>query len=99
MSPRCHRRRPLTPTNLNSFNSSTSLTLFDTLGEQHLGAIYFVKTGSNAWDSHLRIDGDNTQTTTVQPLTFDNTGQLTSGMPVNYGVFNTTTGSAPLNVD
>lgn len=87
------------PANLNSFNSSTSLTLFDTLGEQHLGAIYFVKTGSNAWDSHLRIDGDNTQTTTVQPLTFDNTGQLTSGMPVNYGVFNTITGSAPLNVD
>ncbi len=87
------------PANLNSFNSSTSLTLFDTLGEQHLGAIYFVKTGANAWDSHLRIDGDNTQTTTVQPLTFDNTGQLTSGMPVNYGVFNTTTGSAPLNVD
>jgi flagellar hook protein FlgE len=90
---------PFDPADFNSFNSSTSLTLFDSLGEQHLGAVYFVKTGANAWDTHLRIDGDNTQTTGVQPLTFDNTGQLTSGMPVNYGVFNTITGSAPLNID
>ncbi len=89
------------PANTTSFNSSTSLTVFDSLGEEHLAALYFRKTGANAWESHLRIDGDNAQTTAVVPLAFDNTGQLTTGMPVTYGGFTPTSGTAPftLNLD
>ena len=36
------------PTDPNSFNNSTSVTVFDSLGQQHLAAMFFRKTGSNA---------------------------------------------------
>lgn len=89
------------PADPNSFNNSSSITVFDSLGQQHLAAAFFRKTGANTWDTHLRIDGDNTQTTAVIPLTFDSAGLLTSGQPVNYGAFTPTTGAAAfsLNVD
>lgn len=48
------------PNNPSSFNHSTSLTLYDSLGVQHTGTLYFVATAvPNAWDSHLYIDGTN----------------------------------------
>jgi flagellar hook protein FlgE len=86
------------PTDPNSFNSSTSVTIFDSLGQEHLAAVFFSKTGSNAWDTHLVIDGDTTQTAAVQGLTFNNTGQLTSGMPVSFGAFTPTTGATAINL-
>ena len=87
---------PFDPTDPNSFNNSTSISIFDSLGQEHLGAVFFAKTGSNAWQAHLRVDGDNTQTTTVNNLTFDTSGQLTTPMPINFGTFTPATGAAPM---
>ena len=77
-----------------TYNSSTSLTVFDSLGEEHLASVYFLKTGANAWNVHTRID--NGAATAAQALAFDNAGGLLTGMPLNFGTFATTTGSAPI---
>ena len=46
------------PTDPNSFNQATSLTLFDSLGATHTGTMYFVKTATaNQWTAQLAIDG------------------------------------------
>jgi len=87
------------PTDPNSFNSSTSITVFDSLGQEHLAAIFFRKTAANAWDTHLVIDGDTAQTTGVVGLTFDSSGQLTSAQPVNYGPFNPGSGALPIDLN
>jgi len=40
-----------------SFNSSTSLTVFDSLGTEHLASLYYVKTSENNWDTFTFVDG------------------------------------------
>lgn len=90
------------PTDAATYNSSASLTVYDSLGGEHTGTLYFVKSGTaNQWASYLRIDGDNTQTTAAVNLNFNTSGQLTTAMPINYGAFTPTNGAAAftLNVD
>ena len=82
-----------------SFNSSTSLTVFDSLGEQHLAQVYLRKADSNEWQSFLRINDDATQTLGAQTLQFDTAGQLTSAMPVSFGDYTPPTGAAPLSLN
>lgn len=65
------------PTDTNSFNYSTSLTSYDSLGNPHVMSMYFVKTATaNEWALHTSMDGGATVGPTT--LTFDNTGRLTS---------------------
>ncbi len=78
----------------NTYNSSTSLTVYDSLGEEHLASVYFRKTGPNAWNVYTRMDSD--PATAPQAVTFSNAGALLTGMPLNFGTFATTTGSAPI---
>lgn len=44
------------PANSESFNSLTSVTMFDSQGNSHIARTYFVKTGANTWDSFLFVD-------------------------------------------
>lgn len=89
------------PTDPTTFNYSTSMTTYDSLGQAHTSALFFRKTDTvtRTWDVSLVVDGDITQTTAVNTLTFDNLGQLTSPMPVNFGTYDPGNGAAPLNVD
>ncbi len=83
------------PADATSYNSSASLTVYDSLGGEHTATLYFVKTSTaNQWDSYLRVDGDNAQTTAAQTLVFNSSGQLTSTMPVTYGAFTPSNGAA-----
>jgi flagellar hook protein FlgE len=44
--------------NASTFNQSTSLTVFDSLGATHNATAYFVKTAAaNTWDVHFYMDG------------------------------------------
>jgi len=70
-----------------SYNSSTSISIFDSLGNSHIYTMYFVKTGGGTWDVHTSVDGG--QTTGPTGLTFDTGGTLTTTMPLNV--------SAPIN--
>ena len=46
------------PANPASYNHSTALTVYDSLGAPHTVTGYFVRTAANEWDSHFYIDGD-----------------------------------------
>ncbi|MFN3165352.1 MAG: flagellar hook-basal body complex protein, partial [Pseudohongiellaceae bacterium] len=57
------------------FNSSTSVTIYDSLGNSHTQSLYFVKTATeNEWDVYSLIDG--VSQTGPDTLTFDSTGKV-----------------------
>lgn len=89
------------PTDPTTFSYSTSVVTYDSLGQSHTTALYFRKidTATRSWDVRAVTDGDVAQTTTVQNLTFDNLGQLTSGQPVNFGSYDPGNGASVMNVD
>lgn len=82
------------PTDATSFNNSTSLTTYDTLGNPHVLSFYFIKTGvPNDWEIYATVDG--TAETNVDlgagagnpvNITFNTSGQLTTAMPYNVSV-------------
>jgi len=46
------------PTNASTYNSSTSVTIYDSLGTQHLATMYFRKNGiPNQWETYTYVDG------------------------------------------
>ncbi|OGS97645.1 MAG: hypothetical protein A3K04_02040 [Gallionellales bacterium RBG_16_56_9] len=67
---------PLDPT---TYNNSTSLTVYDSLGASHVASLYFQKTAANTWNSYLTVDGAMLPAagTALTTLTFDTLGQLT----------------------
>lgn len=71
------------PNNPLSYNSSTSTSVYDSLGNSHILALYFVKQAApvNTWDVEATFDG-----TVVAPapgtLTFNGSGALTTAMPL-----------------
>lgn len=74
--------------NPTTFTSSTAGTVFDSLGNSHIFTLYFLKTGSNAWEARATIDGAATAGgvpigVTIgggasQALTFSTAGALTA---------------------
>ncbi|MDO8988263.1 MAG: flagellar hook protein FlgE [Sideroxyarcus sp.] len=66
------------PTNPATFNNSTSTTVYDSLGGSHVAALYFAKTGTNAWNVYLTVDGVNTQAANapLSAMTFNTNGTL-----------------------
>ncbi len=40
-----------------TFTSSTSGTVYDSLGNSHVFTLYFLKSGANAWETYATIDG------------------------------------------
>lgn len=84
----------------NSYNQSTSATVYDSLGASHTQTLYFVKgaTGNN-WTVYTAIDN-----TIVNPtgdaLSFDSSGTLTApqGGQIALTAFTPDNGSAALNM-
>jgi len=87
-------------TDASTYNNSTSLTVFDTLGSPHLATMYFRKSGvPNQWETHLFVDG--TQRSGPDTLEFSNTGAIqTTTFPstVTVSAFNPGGGAAPLSL-
>ncbi|AJE14770.1 flagellar hook protein FlgE [Stutzerimonas balearica] len=72
------------PTDPTTYNSSTSLNIYDSQGNAHVLTQYFVKTDANTWDMKVLVDGRNPADPAQEPpqpyvmgLTFDSTGKLT----------------------
>lgn len=59
-----------------TYNSSTSATVYDSLGNPHLLSIYFKKTAANTWDLRTNLDGGAVAGPTA--LSFSSTGALTA---------------------
>ncbi|HEY2418484.1 MAG TPA: flagellar hook protein FlgE [Steroidobacteraceae bacterium] len=97
---------PFDPTNANSYNQSTSMTLYDSLGAAHTASMYFVNTGGSTWDAYEYVDGAAVNTAPVK-LTYSNSGALTgvtdaaggtNPAALSFGAYTPTTGAAALNV-
>jgi flagellar hook protein FlgE len=89
------------PTDANSYNNTTSLTVYDSLGAAHTASLYFTNTGNNTWNANLYVDGNAVGTT---QLTFSSAGALTAP-PNGQVVFPTydaaaglATGANPMNM-
>ncbi|MFQ7900794.1 flagellar hook protein FlgE [Stutzerimonas degradans] len=72
------------PTDPTTYNSSTSLNIYDSQGNAHVMTQYFVKTSANTWDMKVLIDGRNPANPAQQPpqpyvmgLSFNSSGALT----------------------
>lgn len=70
-----------------SFNQSTAVTVYDSLGNPHTYSMYFVKSATaNTWDAYSTVTNPAGATPGFKDLgsmgtmTFDSSGQLTSGM-------------------
>lgn len=85
-------RTTFDPTDSSTYNSSTSVNVFDSLGNPHTLTKYFVKTGGNSWDMYNLIDGRDLPANRLpteegfdpQPigLKFDVNGRLETGQPL-----------------
>ena len=87
---------PLDP---NSYNETTSVTVYDSLGASHSQSMYFVKTANpNEWEMHTFVDGNAVGG--PQLLQYSSSGALTSPSPgqVTLPATPTTNGSAPLSI-
>jgi flagellar hook protein FlgE len=90
---------PFDPTNVNSYNEATSLTVYDSLGAAHTGTLYFDKTATaNQWNMRLYVDG--TAVGAPQPLQYSSSGVLTTpaGGTITFPAYTPATGAAPLNL-
>ena len=76
---------PFDPERPSSFNHSTSLTVYDSLGTAHLQSMYYVKTENpNEWEQHTFLDGKHlrgpadpaTGLFKSDKITFDGAGSL-----------------------
>lgn len=102
---------PFNPEIPSSFNHSTSLTVYDSLGGSHLATMYYVKGEKpNSWEMYTLVDGKDIKGGKQPPyapemLSFNGAGQLASingkAVPpgsVDYPAFDTGSGSAPLKL-
>ncbi|MBI3560098.1 MAG: flagellar hook protein FlgE [Gammaproteobacteria bacterium] len=102
---------PFSPEIPSSFNHSTSLTVFDSLGGSHLATMYYAKGEKpGEWEMYTLIDGKDIKGATAPPfkpdtLTFNAAGHLGAingtavppGM-IEYPGFDTGSGAEPLHL-
>ncbi|MBD8524760.1 flagellar hook protein FlgE [Pseudomarimonas arenosa] len=82
-----------------SYNHTTSLTVFDSLGASHIATLYYVKTANpNEWQMYSYIDG--TQISGPDLVDYTNTGTLNTpvGGTITLPPYTPTTGAADLNI-
>jgi len=87
------------PADSTSFNSATSLTVYDSLGAAHTATLYFVKTAApNEWTTRLFIDG--TAVGGPEVLQSSDTGLLVSpaGGDIAFPAYVPATGAAAMNL-
>ena len=85
------------PFNMNdptTFNNSSALTVYDSLGNSHTLQTFYVKTGPGAWNVQASLDGG--AAFAAGALTFNASGVLTAGSPITIPPQAVTTGAAPL---
>ncbi|MFA7279791.1 MAG: flagellar hook protein FlgE [Sterolibacterium sp.] len=74
-----------------TYNFSTGLSVYDTLGVSHTLTTYYVRTGAGAWNVHSTLDGATPQL--VGALAFNASGALTSGPTYALPSYALTTGA------
>jgi flagellar hook protein FlgE len=101
------------PTDASTYNQTTTMTVYDSLGAAHTASIYFVKgtttSGTSNWSAYEYIDGTQVNTNPLK-LAYNSSGVLSSvtnpgGATANpqlnaasFGAYTPTTGAAAMNV-
>jgi flagellar hook protein FlgE len=94
----------VSPININStltYNRSTSMSVYDSLGSQHTLSTYYVKTSANNWDTYAALDGTLINGgVKIGSLAFNTSGTMSAAaqaaakvnlnMPVTTGAANIT---------
>jgi flagellar hook protein FlgE len=90
---------PFDPTNSNTYNQSTSTTVYDSLGNSYPATLYFSQTATpGTWNVNMTVNGAAVGGT--QTLSFSNTGTVTApaGGNLAFDGFTPTNGAAPMNM-
>jgi flagellar hook protein FlgE len=90
---------PFDPTNSNSYNQSTSTTVYDSLGNSYPATLYFSQTATpGTWNVNMTVNG--VAVGGAQTLSFSNTGTVTApaGGNLAFDGFTPTNGAAPMNM-
>ncbi len=85
------------PADPDSFNHSSSMTVYDSLGAAHTATVYLSKTATvNEWQQRLYVDGNPVGT--PQTLTYSGSGALTApvGGQVVFPPYTPATGADPI---
>lgn len=97
-------KTPFSATDSDTFNYSNAIgPVYDSLGNPHDLAVYFVKTGAGTWDTYGTVDGtplNGGAKLAGGSLTFDTNGNLTApaGGKITLPTMNFPNGSAALNI-
>ncbi len=87
------------PTDPSSFNHTTSVTVYDTLGAAHTATVYFIKDAApNTWNTQVEVNGAPLAGST--PVVFNPDGSLLSpaGGLMALAPFNPGTGASPITM-
>lgn len=84
---------PFNFANPQTYNYSTALSVYDTLGVSHTMSLYFVRTAGGSWNVNATMDGATPQALPAA-LAFDTSGALTTAMPLVLPSWALTTGAA-----
>lgn len=87
------------PTDANSFNDTTAMSIFDSQGGSHLMQMYFIRDAAvNTWQMHSYVDG--TAVAGPDTLVFDGAGLLTTPASGCFTLpaFTPTPGVNPINL-
>jgi flagellar hook protein FlgE len=90
---------PFAATDPNSYNNTTSLTTYDSLGAAHTASLYFIKGAvANDWTVQLMVDG--TAVGTPQALNYSQSGALTAPAngQVTFPAYTPATGAQAMNM-
>ena len=90
---------PFDPADGGSYNETTSVTVYDSLGVAHTQSVYYVKTPNpNEWQVNVYVDGVSMGAPT--PVQFDNNGALSvpADGRIALAPFTPTTGAGVLNM-
>jgi flagellar hook protein FlgE len=90
---------PFDPSDPLTYNSATSTSVYDSLGNEHTSTFYFIKTANpNEWQVAMTVDGNTVGT--PQTLQFSSSGVLTSpaGGDVAFAAYDPANGADPLTM-
>ncbi len=92
---------PFDSTDPDTYNSSTAMTVYDSLGNPHTLSYYFLKTATpNEWTLYSRLDGAApTVAEAAGTVTFNSSGVLTSAGTINKSYAVATGAVTPLAFD
>lgn len=83
-----------------TYHDSTSVSVYDSLGNAHTLSLYFVKTNSNTWDVFASSDGTQIGMGSVGTLAFQTDGTIDAAattLPFNISVPLTNGATSPLD--